>query len=405
MLPTQPLLMVTAEEDGMKLLRFLERRLEPEPTKSQLHKWIRTGQVRVNGGRAKPFQELAEGDAIRIPPFAVAREIQAGPCFPGSGISEDNGMGYGVSASPTPLTDRPSTAVPDDISLIAETDTLLVLAKPAGLACQPGQGQRDSLGDRLSRSFAGRPYIPAPAHRIDKHTTGIVLAGKSLASQRRLHALFRQGDIGKEYLAWVAGSWAYAFPCLLEDRLEIRNDGAGRESIAAEPGGTEKELPLRFGQAGNGYSLVSARKDGPCGEEEEDSDQSGKPGTARCIVIPVGFAKNLRLARANTLPAASLLLIRLLTGRKHQIRVQLASRGCPIIGDGRYKGPLFSQMFLHAYAVRIPVEDEIETGSPQAGICLEYSVPPPWPARFMPEERALAEARQNMAGIESFFHL
>ena len=63
----QPLL-VTAEEAGQKLLQFLARRFD-EP-QGVLHRWIRTGQVRINGGRAKPFDRVDFGDEVRVPPFA-----------------------------------------------------------------------------------------------------------------------------------------------------------------------------------------------------------------------------------------------------------------------------------------------------------------------------------------------
>lgn len=444
MFPSQPAIMVTTEEEGMKLLRFLERRLEPEPPKSQLHKWIRTGQVRVNGKRAKPFQQLAKGDAIRVPPFAVARDIRIGA------VSFQDGNG------PRPLADEGSlppaevlsAKLAEDIGLMAETDTILVLSKPGGLACQSGQGQRDSLGERLKCAFAGSPYIPAPAHRLDRHTTGIVLAGKTFASQRRLHELFSRGEIGKEYLAWTAGSWPHTLPCLLENRLVLTNDGAGREYMAAEPGGTETVLPddtlsAQCQSRTNCPEAACAKKEesqqasweclqikdfasaaretafftdevhssGMRPERERlfDADIEQKkyvktapePGQARCIVIPVGYAKALQLASGNVIPASSLLLIRLLTGRKHQIRVQLASRGCPIIGDGRYGGPRFPQMLLHAYAVRIPEDGEVNDSNPLTRMPLEYCLPPPWPERFMPEKRELAEARQSMARIES----
>ena len=67
------LLTVTGEEAGGKLIRFLERRLEGNFPPAMFHKWIRTGQVRVNGKRAKPFLPLGAGDQVRLPPFALPR--------------------------------------------------------------------------------------------------------------------------------------------------------------------------------------------------------------------------------------------------------------------------------------------------------------------------------------------
>ena len=72
----QPLL-VTAEEAGQKLLQFLARRFD-EP-QGVLHRWIRTGQVRINGGRAKPFDRVDFGDEVRVPPFAGGGAQAAAP--------------------------------------------------------------------------------------------------------------------------------------------------------------------------------------------------------------------------------------------------------------------------------------------------------------------------------------
>ena len=74
-LPEQP--MVQETESGQKLLQFLQRRLNLPPT--LLHRWVRTGQVRINGGRCKPFARVQTGDIVRLPPcaFKMAEESNA----------------------------------------------------------------------------------------------------------------------------------------------------------------------------------------------------------------------------------------------------------------------------------------------------------------------------------------
>ena len=67
--PDPNTVIVDPREGGQKLLQFLQRRLDQPP--SLLHRWIRTGQVRINGGRAKPFGLVAAGDSVRLPPFAL----------------------------------------------------------------------------------------------------------------------------------------------------------------------------------------------------------------------------------------------------------------------------------------------------------------------------------------------
>lgn len=362
-------LTVSDQEAGMKLLRFLERAL-PDTPRSALHKWIRTGQVRVNGGRAKPFQILAAGDAVRLPPFAVHRSVE-GPPDPADSLQLS-----GRSDRPSP-----QRALGDDIRIISLDQALLVLAKPAGLACQGGSGTEDSLAARLRAAFAARPFIPAPAHRLDKHTSGLVLAGMTHNAQRRLHELFKSGGVRKEYLAWAAGVWPGHDVLLLTDMLtQQKNPLTGRETVAALPGGLTEPL-------------VAAPPDS--GQQEDAAALSSGHTQAN------GLLARCAVTRVQTIPwpdaavpdaRASLLLVRLLTGRKHQIRVQLASRGSPIIGDRRYHGPVFPRMLLHAFTLSLPFPPA--AGSPPLA---EYSCPPDWPAAWLPDPEELAEARDAMA--------
>jgi len=360
-------LTVTPEEQGMKLLRFLECRLQGHTPKSMLHKWIRTGQVRVNKGRTGPYHLLEQGDTVRMPPFAATRQIQT-PFCPAAASGPDLGPG---------------------LRLLGQTGDYMALAKSAGLPTQPGLARRggggnggqrppaeekaqpgsantDSVVERLRAAFVGEPFIPAPAHRLDKHTSGVLLAGRSHTAQRRLHALFRENAVRKEYLAWVSGTWPYKKAVLLQDRLEQQADASGHEMMVALPGGRTTKF----------FRTAAPR-------EEE-------PGQALSVVLPVhylgthdttGYPRGIR--------EATLLLIRLLTGRKHQIRVQLASRGFPIIGDARYGGPIFRPMLLHAFALALPRSREEEAGP-------EWSLLPEWPALFMPDAAALDAVRESL---------
>ncbi len=367
-------LVVSAAEDGMKLLRFLERRLAGDPGASLLHKWIRTGQVRVNKGRAKPFTLLREGDMVRLPPFARTRDL----------------------AVPPP----PAPPSGPDLAVVASTAHFLVLAKPAGLPVQAGSGHADSVADRLRAAHAGQAFIPAPAHRLDRHTSGLLLVGTTHRGLQELHARFASpGAIAKAYLAWVTGRWAEVRPCLLLDVLEKIRDADGREGMRARPGG--KTIPL------------------PAPPHADPQGGDALEGTARAVVQAVRHAHIPRTAlhaagmedpqASPEMPAlwphrkhdgppmeATLLLVRLLTGRTHQIRVQFASRGFPIIGDGRYHGPLFRPMLLHAYSLSLaPIigTDGIPEAGRQGEPSLSYRLLPDWPAPFMPDDGEIDAAR------------
>ncbi len=293
------ILTVDPAEQGMKLLRFLARRLAIAD-ETLLHRWIRTGQVRVNSARAKPFALLSAGDAVRVPPFAAKAEA--------------------VKIPPPKL--APGLDLGGNLRLLAVTDTVLALDKPGGMPTQPGSGHADSVVQRLRTLFAGQAYIPAPAHRLDKDCTGIVLAGRTHVAQKRLHELFAEktsqaGDakrsLEKTYLAWVRGIWPY------DGVLELRDELAKGPAVG---GKGERVRAVAQGQGAPAFaeaSLCGKRLHGEAGE-------------------------------------ASLLRIRLHTGRTHQIRVQLAERGFPIIGDVKYGGGAFAYLLLHAHHVAFSSE-------------------------------------------------
>ncbi len=270
-------LRVGAREEGEKLLRFLERRILDAPPASLLHRWIRTGQVRVNGGRSKPFTLLREGDEVRLPPFAAPRPLAA------------------EAGGPPELG--------PDLPVVSCSDDLLVLAKPAGLAVQPGTGQSDSVADRLRAAYAGAAFIPAPAHRLDAPTSGLLLVPLAQKARTEVHAAFAAGGIGKEYLAWAAGVPPAGDSFEMLDTLEKLADAHGFERV----------VPSSEGREARATVTVLKRGEGAC-----------------------------------------LLRIRLHTGRTHQIRAQLAARGLPLIGDRKYNGPNHPALLLHCFRLTLP---------------------------------------------------
>ena len=171
--------------------------------------------------------------------------------------------------------------------LVYEDDEMVVVDKPGGVVVHKGSGHEAGLIE-LFRSSFGLPQA-SPVHRLDKGTSGLLIIGKTRAAVRKLTALLREGKIEKRYVALVRGN-VPGGTCLLSDRIVRGETG----SFINPEGGKEALGEMRLLKNGAGLSLVE---------------------------------------------------ITLKTGRTHQIRLQLASRGWPIIGDGRYgvkrKGPLF----------------------------------------------------------------
>lgn len=294
------ILKVGAAEAGQKLLSLLQRRL-CLPS-ALLHRWIRTGQIRLNGGRAKAFARVAENDAVRLPPFASAMDAAAR-----ARASARTPSSVGRAASPE------SPVVPPLPPLIHADADIIVFNKPPGLPVHAGTGhESDSLAARLAAHYAGTPFLPTPAHRLDKNTSGLLLAGASYNGLRALQDALRAGTLIKEYLGWVEGIWPYAAPRLLRHRLAKRYSGS--------------------------YEKVHA----------------GQGKEAACVA-----------ACLRTLKGRSLLHIRLLTGRTHQIRAQLTAEGHPLCGDVKYGGQGGRPVRLHALRLILPDGRE-------------FVVPPPW---------------------------
>ena len=312
-------LVVTHAEAGQKLLQFLARRFDlPHGV---FHRWIRTGQVRINGSRARAFDRVEEKDEIRVPPIAFDEQAKNAPSPPSQKTHGD-----------FPRQSANRTLPP----IMAETDDLIVFCKPSGLPVHPGTGHTDSLTTRLEAAFAGSPFIPAPVHRLDRDTSGLLLVGKTYVAVRRLSDALaaHDGSVAKDYLAWVQGECPWSRPKRLEDHLAKRTVGAqGREKVVAG----------------------KSRTGGP--------DEKPASLTVRCLTVREG---------------RSLVLIRLHTGRTHQIRVQLSERGFPLVGDVKYGGPRCGDG-LKLHAVRLRVGEETYTALPPwAGPWRVAHLPPEW---------------------------
>lgn len=283
------LVAVSDSESGQKLLRFLERRLElPQ---ALLHRWIRTGQIRVNGKRCKPFARVNAGEMIRLPPFALGLRKTEPELAEAANWPEEQIRQSLQNAG---------------LALIGIADNVWALEKPQGLPVQSGSGHLDSVAERLKSCFGTCAYIPAPAHRLDRDTGGVLLAGATFDAQRTLHEDIARGLVHKEYLAICGGNWPW------QDVRFIRHYLA------------------KTGAPGAEKALV---RDEPFPGAKE----------AFCLVRSLGASAG-----------GSLLQIRLLTGRFNQLRAQLAFLGYPLLGDGKYGQYGQGGLKLHAFRMTLP---------------------------------------------------
>jgi 23S rRNA pseudouridine955/2504/2580 synthase len=170
---------VDAENAGQRLDNYLFARLKGAP-RSLVYRIVRGGEVRVNGGRARPERRLEAGDRVRVPPVRLDQ-----------------------SASPSP-----PRRVVDGLSqrIVYEDDSLLVIDKPSGLAVHGGSGVSVGLIEALRLLRAGCTQLEL-VHRLDRDTSGCVMVAKRRSMLRHLHEALRQGSIRKSYLTLVMGRW------------------------------------------------------------------------------------------------------------------------------------------------------------------------------------------------------
>ena len=161
--------------EGQRLDNFLVKLLKGVP-KTHVYRVIRSGEVRVNKGRAGADTRLAMGDEVRIPPVRVADRSE-------------------VPAAPA-----------REFPVVYEDDFLLAIDKPAGVAVHGGSGVSSGVIEQLRQARPQAKFLEL-VHRLDKETSGLLLIAKKRSALVALQDQLRQRETGKTYAALVIGAW------------------------------------------------------------------------------------------------------------------------------------------------------------------------------------------------------
>jgi 23S rRNA pseudouridine955/2504/2580 synthase len=175
---------VAGEDVGLRLDRWFKRHY-PGVSHGQLEKLLRTGQVRIDGRRAKAGDRLAAGQHVRVPP-AAQRAVIEGEGSPARPLSENEAQD---------LRKR----------VLFRDEAVVVIDKPAGLAVQGGTKTPQHLDAMLDalRFDGERPRL---VHRLDKDTSGVLVLARTARAAAALTSAFRIGAVGKLYWAVVVGA-------------------------------------------------------------------------------------------------------------------------------------------------------------------------------------------------------
>lgn len=164
---------------GQRLDNFLLRVLKGVP-KTHVYRVIRSGEVRVNKGRAGADTRVEPGDDVRVPPMRVAERAA------------------GANAA--------AAAPAREFPVLLEDDWLLAIDKPSGVAVHGGSGVSSGVIEQLRRARPAARFLEL-VHRLDKETSGVLLLAKKRSALLSLQDQFRARGTAKVYLALVFGAW------------------------------------------------------------------------------------------------------------------------------------------------------------------------------------------------------
>lgn len=196
--PAVQWLTVDTESAGQRLDNVLLRVLKGVP-KTHIYRVIRSGEVRVNKGRAHADTRVAAGDVLRLPPMRLPEK---------------------AAAPPTPGREFP---------VLLEDEHLLAISKPAGVAVHGGSGVSFGVIEQLRAARPQAAYLEL-VHRLDKETSGILLLAKKRSALVALQDQFRARDTAKTYAALVWGSWPEKLK-VIDQALHKTLDAAGERHV------------------------------------------------------------------------------------------------------------------------------------------------------------------------------
>lgn len=171
-------LTVDNESAGQRLDNYLLRELKGVP-KTHVYRIIRSGEVRLNKGRAQADSRVQPGDLIRVPPIRLSERAEA----------------------------KATQVVPSrEFPVLFEDAVMLAIDKPAGVAVHGGSGVSFGVIEQL-RQARPQASLLELVHRLDRETSGVLLVAKKRSALKALQDQFRERETGKTYLALVKGIW------------------------------------------------------------------------------------------------------------------------------------------------------------------------------------------------------
>ena len=225
---------ISDDREGQRLDNFLLGHLKGAP-RSLVYKLVRSGQVRVNGGRVKADRRLEGGDEVRIPPVRLDA--------PGDTRPPPKGMLDRLAAS-----------------IVFEDARILAVNKPSGVATHGGSGISHGLIESMRALRPGEPL--ELVHRLDRDTSGVLVLAKKRSALLELQALMRGGEDdegpGKQYLALLVGRMPNG-AMTVDAPLQKSVLQGGERSVRVDPSGKPSVSHFRVLERRGGHSFCEVR--------------------------------------------------------------------------------------------------------------------------------------------------
>lgn len=297
-------LKINDNNSGQRLDKYLIKLL-PKATKSFIYKMMRKKNITLNNKKAEGMEILKPGDVIKI--FFADETYNM---FSGHG---ENSNSDKINAEDG-LFIKAYKEI-KGISVLFENDHIIIINKPSGILCQRDEKNNISVNEWLNgylinKGFVADNYKPSACNRIDCNTTGIVLCAKTYKGSRYFFEVIKNHETEKYYIAICHG--------VIEKQLVLKG-------YLSKDASTNKVT----------VSLNGSNKDSYIETIVEPLENNGK---------------------------YSLVKVKIITGKSHQIRAHLSSIGHPLAGDIKYGGKAYygiKHQMLHAYNIILPKNKDI----------------------------------------------
>lgn len=315
---------VTANKNdaGQRLDKFLAKYLNQAP-KSFLYKMLRKKNITLNGKKATGNEILSFGDEIKL--FLADGTIEK---FQKKAIVE-----YPVT----------------DLDVIYEDADIIFLNKPVGMLSQKAEDNTPSMVEyligyllktgSLNQEDLAR-FKPSVCNRLDRNTSGLIVAGKSLAGLQFLSEVFKERTVDKYYYALVKGSVTEG----AHIKGILRKDSATNQVTIKSVESTSQSINEKNSKNFIDNKTMNDIRKQDLTRENRISlmvEEADKEQYIETIYEPIASSK-----------FATLLKVKLITGKTHQIRAHLASIGHPIIGDYKYGNTQINELYKKKYELK-----------------------------------------------------